>query len=571
MSRVVTASEVLDGHVGLDIECLDRIYLNAYVPILQSSGQVVAFMTQHLGLPIPSPALMEKISTKFRRAVASFAEANGIPWVKFARDDRKVGVMAPYLHEAAATGRSRVAAIGVAQEFQRVWAAYQRETKTAAPQFTFAKADRRVTCYYFYLWDEDFGPAFIKVCAYFPYPAKIWVNGHGWAKRQATRAGLGYRELSNGFAACDGPAALQEICDRLGPGTIEVFAQRWLHRLPLPFGPADQRAGYWWEISMRQVEVSRTLVFDAPRRARAFVEALIADNLGIGRPASVEIIFGRRIRHGTKGVFRTAIDRPVIGPDTGQVVLNVFCKHSRIKQYLKDGKAMRIETVINNPRDLGCLARLPSLEALQVKARAANHRILEAERAGQGTVLASPAFEQIAHPSADVEGRRTPALRFGDPRVMALAGALCATLLAATGITNKSLRALMTGLLHTPYTPGQMTYDLRRLRLHGLIRRIGHPNRYVLTPDGLKVAVFYTKLHNRLLRPLLAADQPQAPPELRAALRAIDQHVNGYITQARLNPAASKLDTNVQKLTPTPAATPGCAPASTLCCAPAGA
>jgi hypothetical protein len=95
---------------------------------------------------------------------------------------------------------------------------------------------------------------------------------------------------------------------------------------------------------------------------------------------------------------------------------------------------------------------------------------------------------------------------------MALAGALCTTLLAATGITNKSLRALMTGLLAAPYTPGQMTYDLRRLRLTGLIRRIEHTNRYALTPDGIKVAVFYTKLHNRLLRPLLAADQPQAPP-----------------------------------------------------------
>jgi hypothetical protein len=313
----VTASEVLGGHVVLDIDCLDRVYLNAYVPILQSSGQVVVFMAQHLGLPIPSPSLMEKISSRFRRPVASFAEANGIPWVRFAKEDRKAEVMAPYLRRAATAGRSRVAAIGVAQEFQRVWAAYQRDTATAAPQYTFAKADRRVTCYYFYLWDVGFGPAFIKVCAYFPYPAKIWVNGHEWAKRQAQRAGIAYRELSNGFAACDAPAALQEICNRLQPGTIEVFAQWWLHRLPLPFGPADQRAGYWWEISMRQMEVSRTLVFDAPRRARAFFEALIADTLGIGRPANVEIIFNRHIRRDTPGVFRTAIDRPVVGPDTG--------------------------------------------------------------------------------------------------------------------------------------------------------------------------------------------------------------------------------------------------------------
>jgi hypothetical protein len=454
-ARVVTVNEVLGGHVALDIECLDRVYLNVYAPILQSSGQVVAFMTQHLGMPIPSPALMEKISTKFRRAVESFVSANGIAWVRFGKDDRKAEVMAPYLDRQAATGRSGIAAVGVAQEFQRVWAAYRRDTQTAAPQYTFAKADRRVTCYYFYLWDEDFGPAFVKVCAYFPYPAKIWVNGHEWAKRQATRAGIGYRELSNGFAACDDPAGLQAICDRLQPGTIEVFAQRWLHWLPMPFGRKDQLAGYWWECSMRQVEVSRTIVLDAPRRARAFFEALIADNLDIGRPASVEIIFGRKIRRDTPGVFRTAIDRPVIGPDTGQVVVNVFCKHSRVKQYLKDGRAMRIETVINAPRDLGCNARLPNLRELQDKARACNRRILDAERTGQGTVLASPAFERIAHPSVTADGRRTPALRFGDPRVMALAGALCATLLAATGITNKSLRALMTGLLHAPTAPGR--------------------------------------------------------------------------------------------------------------------
>ena len=158
MAHVVTAGELLDGHSVLDVECLDRIYLNAYVPILQSSGQVVAFMTQHLGKPIPSPALMEHIGTRFRKAVESYASSNGIPWVRFGKGDRKINVMQPYLQAQAATGRSGVAAVGIAQEFQRVWSAYQRDTKTAAPQYTFAKADRRVTCYYFYLWDEDFGP-----------------------------------------------------------------------------------------------------------------------------------------------------------------------------------------------------------------------------------------------------------------------------------------------------------------------------------------------------------------------------------------------------------------------------
>ena len=533
-AHVVTVNEVLEGHVALDIQCLDRIYLNAYVMKLQTSAQVVAFLSGHLGFPFPSPALFTKIGERFRRAVTSYAETNDIPWIKFGKDDDKLATMAPHLRRQAATGCSGVAAIGVAQEFQRVWSATEGQTSTGTPRWSFYKADRRVTCYYFYVWDEDFGPAFIKLCAYFPYPGKVWINGHEWAKRQATKAGIGFTELSNGFASCDDPQALQTVCDRLGPGTINVFVQRWLARLPVPFTRKDQDGGYWWETSLRQVEISRTIVFDAPRHARGFLEALIVDNLDLGRPHNVEIIFGRRVRRDTLGTFRTAIDRR----DNGGVLLNVFYRHSRIKQYLKDGRAMRIETVINHARDLGCNARLHNLDDLQTKARACNRRILEAERVGQGCVLASPALERIAHPTADAAGGRTPALRFGDPRVMALTGALCQTLLAATGFTNKSLRALTAGLLGSDYRANQMTYDLRRLRLAGLIRRQPRSNRYRLTDDGIRVAIFYTKVYNRLLTPLIAADQPQAPSELRTALSTIDRHVNDYIARARLPQAA---------------------------------
>ena len=537
-ARVVTVNEVLGGHVQLDIECLDRVYLNAYVPILQSSGQVVAFMTQHLGMPIPSPALFDKIGQRFRRAVAAFAGANDIPWVAFAKGDRKADVMAPYLKRAAASGRSQVAAIGVAQEFQRVWAAYRRETSTAAPQFTFAKADRRVTCYYFYLWDADFGPAFIKVCAYFPYPAKIWLNGHEWAKRQAARAGIAFTELSNGFAACEDPGALQEICDRLQPGTIEVFAQRWLHRLPTALRPNGSAGRVLvGDLHAPGRGVPHPRVRRAPpgpgvlrgadrRQPRHRPPRQRGDHLRPPHPPR----HPRRVPHR----HRPARHRPGHRRGGAQPVLQALPDQAVPQRRPGDADRDRRQLL---PATSGATPACHNLDELQSKARAANHRILEAERAGQGTVLASPAFERIAHPTVDADGRRTPALRFGDPRVMALAGALCTTLLAATGITNKSLRALMTGLLHAPYTPGQMTYDLRRLRLAGLIRRIEHTNRYVLTPDGIKVAVFYTKLHNRLLRPLLAADQPQAPPELRAALRTIDQHIATYITRARLSPA----------------------------------
>jgi hypothetical protein len=534
---VVTVNDLLEGHVGLDIECMDRIYLNGYVPNLQVAGQVASFMTRHLGYPIPSPAIMEKIGTGFRRAVRGFADANHIPVVRFGKNDRKIEVMRRHLLAQARTGRSGVAAIGIAQEFQSVFAATQR-VNGGAVWFSFFKADRRVTCFYFYLWDVDFGPAFIKVCAYFPYPVKVWVNGHEWAKRQATQAGIGFTELSNGFASCANPAGLQAICDRLGPGTINVFFERWMSILPLPLTPADRAAGYWWELSMRQIETSRTIVFDAPRHARGFFEALVVDNLDIGRPESVELIFaGHRARWGrppkVEPVYKTKIDTR----DTTGVTVNAFYKHSRIKQYLKDGRALRVETVVNSPDDLLCKRRLQHLDELQAKARDVNRRLLDTERVGQGCVLANPAFERVAQSTLTEDGRRSPALRFGDPRVMALLGALCVGL-NALGFTNRSLRAQVSHLLGVAYTVNQASYDLARLRLNGLIQRRPGTNTYDLTPDGQRVAIFYTKVHDRLLRPLIAADVPPAPAELRNAMRVVDRHVRGYIDQARLGNAA---------------------------------
>lgn len=213
--------------------------------------------------------------------------------------------------------------------------------------------------------------------------------------------------------------------------------------------------------------------------------------------------------------------------------MNAFYKHSRVKQYLKDGRALRIETVINNPTDLGCLRRLEHLEELAAKGRDINDRLVDHERVGQGCVLASPAFERVAQPSL-VDGQRAPALRFGDPRVMALAGALIIASNLVGGFTNATLRVQVAALLGAPYTQAQASYDLRRLRLKGLIRRLEHSNTYVLTGDGQRIALFYTKVHDRLLRPLTAADRPPASLEIRNALRTLDHAVQDYIDQARL-------------------------------------
>jgi hypothetical protein len=188
--------------------------------------------------------------------------------------------------------------------------------------------------------------------------------------------------------------------------------------------------------------------------------------------------------------------------------------------------------------DLLCNRQLRNLPELQDKARAINARLLETETAGQDTALVSPAIERITRPTVTDDGRKAPALRFGDLRVQALAGAIAAMLFAMPGITNKTLRGLMTGLLHRPYSMNQASYDLSRLARNGLIERIPGRNRYLLTRDGLLFACFDTRVYDHVLRPLMAPDRPNAPPELTAALATLDQLVASTIARNRVPAAA---------------------------------
>ncbi len=436
-------------------------------------------MRDHLGKPFPSPALMEKIGNRFRAAVDKYAKANGIPMVRFGKHDRQIDVIRPFLDAATGPG---VVAIGVGQEFHNVFTATRATSSGGVSYFRFAKADRRVSVFYFYVLDAEFGAGFIKICTYFPYPAKVWINGHEWAKRQATRAGIGYTELANGFATCDEPARLQAVCDRLGPVQIQLFFERWMRQIPTPLTAVDRAGGYWWELSMRQIEVFRTIVFDAPRRGTGVLRSGRCRQLGYRPPRRDQADLQPQIRRNTTGEFATK----VVTRGT-EVTVNAFYKHSRIKQYLKEGRALRIETVVNSPTDLGVKRRLENLAELVAKARVANRRLLECERAGQGCAIETSLWERISQPSLQ-EGQRTGALRFGDPRAMALTGALTTSLVSVVGFTNKTLRGLVSQLLGSTYTQQQMTYDLRRLRLLRLIERLPRSNTYVLTADGQRVA-----------------------------------------------------------------------------------
>jgi hypothetical protein len=514
-----SAADVLAEHVSLEVECIDRMYLNVYQPRLQFVEGVVSFLRKHRGQPFASSALLEPISQAFIAGLYRFAKDQGVIVVDFVKGQRKDDVAHEFLAEFDEV--EGVLFVGRAQEKASVFRTEKRRNPlTGATYPWIVRTTAMVNHFYIYAVDADFGPFFIKFCSYFPYNAKLCINGNEWAKRQAAKAGIGFEALDNGFAGCEDPARLQRICDRLGPAQIDRLLRKWLARLPHPFTAADRRAGYRYDISVLQAEFSLTQMLDRPASGRVFFETVFAENLDVGRPDRVSLIFDRRVRTRGRGQtptrYRTRVLTQGVTPS-----LHVDYKHSKIKQYHKEAKALRTETTINDTKDFGIGKRLCNLPALREVGFSANRRLLDAQTISHDPMIGDAVFNQINQPAA-INDTRVAGLRFGDPRVHALLAAIAICRLQPDGFANHHLRehlAPLLGVAPHQLSAGRMTYDLRRLRLHGLIQRIPHTHRYQPTPLGWRIAWFYTHAYNRFLRTGTAdiAD-PAGTATLRRAL-----------------------------------------------------
>ncbi len=512
-----SVADVLDRHVTFEIESIDRMYLNVYQPRLQYPKGAAAFFHFHRGHTFASSALMAPMTKAFVTAVHEFVIAHDLDLVLFAKGQRKDDLTQQVL--AGHDSSECVLYVGQAQEKATVMRTERRYGPTGTPYAWLVKASALVNHFYFYCFDDDFGPFFLKFCSYFPYNAKLCINGHEWAKRQAAKKGIGFTALDNGFAAVDDPAKVQAICDRLGPRHIDALLRKWLRRLPHPFTPADRAAGYRYDISVLQAEFSLTQMLDKPVTGRIFFEQVIRDNLDLGRPDKVSLIFGRRRylgrKRSTPGTFRTRIINSDVTPS-----LHVDYKHSTIKQYHKEGRALRTEMTINNPGDFEINKGLTNLPAMRKVGFHANRRLL--------------------HPSAR-PGRSAPgcttrsSLYVGSGTTTPTTKARSRSSTPASQTKRMSTSA-STYAGHT-WKPGRATYDLRRLRLHGLIERIPHTHRYRVTENGLHQAMFLTRVHNRLIRAgeaHLTDSQPPTAAPLRAAARAYDTALNQLIQQSGL-------------------------------------
>jgi hypothetical protein len=327
-----SVATILREHVSLSTSCIDRLYLNGYVPRLQSSGQLCAFLCDHLGHQIPSPAAIRPLHDRFVQDVAAFAQHQQVPVVHFERGQRKDDLAAQ--HRARFCATDGVVFVGVAQERQFSFKATKHLVPPRMVRFSFSRQTVAVKHYYFYLRDAEWGPAFIKVGTYLPYPVRVCLNGNEWLKQQLRKEDIAFDSLDNGFLWCADPDRLQQLADSLSPADVQAFFDRWLRRLPWPLTPADRAAGYCHRLSIWQLEMSLTQVFTTPIYGRHFFEAVIRDNLDLGRPDRVSLLFPTRLRRNTRPPdlgYKTRVITRGVAPS-----LHVEFKHSHVKQYCEN-------------------------------------------------------------------------------------------------------------------------------------------------------------------------------------------------------------------------------------------
>jgi hypothetical protein len=533
MSIPQSVAEVLRDRITLEVEGIDRLYLNVYVPNLQTEAGVAAFFRSHLGHRFASSALMDPISKRFIRSIEGFAKENQIPIRAFRKGERKDDVAAEY--RARFEGEEGVLFIGKAQEKVAVFRTEKRRNPATGSTYPWiVRSTALVNQYYFYCIDRDFGPFFLKFSSYFPYTGRLCINGHEYAKRQLVAERIAFEALDNGILRCDDPSRLQKICDDLSAEKIDRLAGKWFAILPHPFTARDRQAGYRYDLSILQAEFSLTQVLDQPVSGRIFFEGVIRENLDLGRPDHVQLIFDKKIRCRTPGRFQTRVITQGVIPS-----LHVNYKNTRIKQYYKEGRALRTETTINETRDFNIGKRLHNLPALRQIGFQANRRLLDVQRVSHDCAVGQTELDRIVQPLR-VKGQRVAALRFDDPRVQALLSVLVQFVFQPRGFANKDLReplAHLLGIAPEQVTQGQMTYDLRRLRLHEIIERIPKTHRYRLTSFGLRIALFFSRTYARLLRPGLACLTPKAPsgnPRLRQAFEKLEGEIHRFCEEEKL-------------------------------------
>lgn len=509
--------------------CFDRIICNGLIPEFHAArcGTIVWFLRNQRHVETLNRAYFAKVAGDYHEWLTAYAQERGAVIVE-PEPVRREDWVEPYYRQLGKQPGSAV--ILKCREPERMVVHLARSNRIDVQQ-------RFVNLYYFYLNDADCGRMFLRLCPYFPFHLRVWMNGHNWLARRLEREGIAFDKRDNLFVDCAHPQRLQELSDAFGPQDVRGPVEAWLAGLLPFFSAAERQQGYRHELYMTQMEYCHNLLFHKKAAAHKLLERLMDLGRGLGHPNKLAVTFGRAgfradTRTGQTVVKITKLRTPVISSSY---------QNSSIKQYVSHGVGLRTEAASHQRKDLSVPKNIANLPKLREILRTANERYLNVQQDVLASYIDRGQLQELLRPSVSTTGRRVPGLHLDDPRLLAVLQAVtCFMYLAAKGCfrTKDLLVDVQKALDQPEYQLSQLRYDLNKLRGKGLVVRKPGTQAYHLTADGYRLAILYLKVYHRLYAPLTAGLRDPVPAD-----NAMLSH-----RQAKLDRLYSAVDQALEKL-----------------------
>jgi hypothetical protein len=516
--------------------CFDRIVINGYLSGLSRPEQVVHFFRDVLGNAVVSKEVLSQRTNDYQTWVEAYARNHNTPIQWAEKGVRKEDYVLPALHRMEKRKAYGVYFIFKSMEQGRTFRISVPKYPTQDPNYRIlAHQTSRFTHYYFYVRDEVLGPIIIRMASFFPFHATYWLNGHSFIEQELNRSHVGFRKNDNAFLAVDDVAALQAAADRLSPQIIRRQLDYWTLIHGPKFSKKERgRMSLSRFFSITQIEYCRNFIFKRHFPIHKIFER--SCELGLWRLTANRIseIFGVRLNKRLPGKLATVIDQI----EHGHHVFRAYWKHAFLKQYEKFSRFLRNELCSNNLRDFGLKKGLDHLDAVRKKFLTVTDRFAGFQAQCLNVHVDFPLLQRIALP-VNIGSVRFPGIKIHDARMIRLLEVLLHNGTTVGGWTAKQIHeAVLTTFQLSPkaYRLSQLSYDLRKLKGHGLLERDGRRYAYRLSAKGINVALLFLFFHKRLFGPLAnsrfhhkpdPANQPNS--KLETACHKADKAIEGIV------------------------------------------
>jgi len=515
------------NNIRFHYHCFDRILLNGTIQPFQQEQRVVGFFTEYRNLYPVSRDVLRDIATQFHNWTKNRSQKWNVPILE-APDGRRDEFVEPYFKHAKADA---VVCIIKAREPARILTAIGNKKEN---RWHLELKQRWVEQYNFYINDGEWGRMFVRVCPYFPFPARLCLNQHHWLANRMRQEAIHLKQTSNAFIQCSNAPRLQQLADSLAPRDFYRCGHKWLSQLAPFFTPRERQQGrIQHQLFFAQVEYCDNLIFSRRAALDRLGDRLLDSNRTIGQPNKLTIIFGRKITHQYRGKLQTVIE----DINLPNPVMRSHYKNGFIKQYIRDNRVLRTEAATNNVKDYGVQKAMENLPALRETLQRITNRYLDVQQDILESFVDRDQLRKLSEPTTLPNGKRIPGLKLDHPRQLALMHALVrfSHIAASDTFTTAEIHsdtAEALGLSTAEYSLGSLRYDLSKLRAKSLVQRVPKSRRYRLTKEGYQICVVYLKLFEKLYAPLTSGILSPFRP---------DKRLNGRLSQLdRLYAAVSR-------------------------------